>query len=72
MVGTENGQPASEKYTRSMADQIEKDLGKEARRDFHDAKQGPDRTPQQLKEDAANIYRDYGKEDKLPSWMTPQ
>ena len=35
---SKNRKPASEKCVRDMAQQIEKDLGKEARRDFHDMK----------------------------------
>ncbi len=60
-------EPASEKTAKSMAKQIEKDLGKDARREFHDAKQGEDRSLQELKEDASQLYKVYGKE--IPKWM---
>ena len=53
-----------------MAKQIERDLGKDARREFHDAKQGGDRTLRQLKEDASQLYREYGKE--VPRWMSDE
>lgn len=52
-----------------MAKQIERDLGKDARRDFHDSKDpgAGDRTLQQLKEDAMNLYEEHGKAP--PKWM---
>lgn len=52
-----------------MAKQIEKDLGKEARREFHDLKErgAPDRTMEELKRDVKLIYKQYGKEP--PRWM---
>jgi hypothetical protein len=65
-------EPASEKTAIDMRKQIERDLGQNAGRDFHEMKEGPDRTPQQLKEDAASVYEDYGKRDLLPKWMTPE
>ena len=59
---------ASEKTATDMAKQIERDLGKNARREFHDLKQGGgDRTLEELKEDAKALYEQYGK--KLPNWM---
>lgn len=46
-----------------MARQIERDLGKKARREFHDAKKGPgDRSLSELKSDAEMIYRQHGKQ----------
>jgi RHS repeat-associated protein len=66
-----DAQPASEKTAKDMAAQIERDLGKEARRDFHDAK-GPgaaDRTLGELKQDAEKIYEEHGKVP--PRWMRP-
>jgi RHS repeat-associated protein len=65
------GQPASEQTAKDMAAQIERDLGADARRDFHDAK-GPgrgDRTLGELREDAKRIYREYGRTP--PKWMRP-
>ena len=58
---------APEKTAVDMAKQIERDLGKEARREFHDVKSGGDRTVQELKADAAEIYERFGKEP--PKWM---
>jgi hypothetical protein len=63
---------ASEQMAISMRRQIERDLGQNAGRDFHEMKDGPDRMPQQLKEDVAAIYEDYGKGELLPKWMTPE
>jgi hypothetical protein len=65
-----NEKPAPEKTAKNMAKQIERDLGKDARREFHDAKQGGDRTLRQLKEDASQLYREYGKE--VPRWMSDE
>ncbi len=61
--------PASEKQAKAIAKQIEKDLGKDARRDFHDAKDRAtgDRTLKELKEDARAIYEAIGKEP--PLWL---
>jgi len=58
---------ASEKTAVDMAKQIEKDLGKDARRAFHDAKTGGDRTLQELKDDAKAMYEGTGITP--PSWM---
>lgn len=58
---------ASEKTAKDMAKQIERDLGKNARRDFHDMKSGGDRTLNELKEDARALYEEAGKTP--PSWM---
>jgi uncharacterized protein RhaS with RHS repeats len=61
--------PASEKTAKDIAKRIERDLGKVARRDFHDAKVSGsgDRTLTQLKEDARALYIEAGKE--VPSWL---
>jgi RHS repeat-associated protein len=60
---------ASEKTARDMGRQIDRDLGKDAGREFHDAKErgAGDRTLQQLKDDAKAIYEKYGK--RPPEWM---
>ncbi|MDR1148291.1 MAG: RHS repeat-associated core domain-containing protein [Spirochaetaceae bacterium] len=63
---SEKAQPASEKKAIDMRKQIERDLGQDAGREFHDMKQGPDRTEEQLKEDAESVYSDYGKPELLP------
>lgn len=70
---SKNRKPASEKCVRDMAQQIEKDLGKEARRDFHDMKDGAggDRTIEELKNDAQFIYDIYGNGKSPPNWMKP-
>lgn len=60
-------QPASEKCALRFANKIAKDLGPKARRAFHDAKAGADRTLQELKEDAQYIYSRFG--GNRPSWM---
>ena len=53
---------ASEGFAKSLARKIEKDLGKDARRKFHDLKRdGIDRTKDELIEDAKSIYEEYGK-----------
>ena len=67
--GEKAAQAASEKQALRVAKQIERDLGKDARRDFHDEKLkgAGDRTMQELKEDARHIYQDYGKTP--PSWL---
>jgi len=62
--------PASEKTAKDFAKQIERDLGKNARREFHDVKTGNDRTLQELRQDAADIYQRYGK--SMPRWMQPK
>ncbi len=62
-------QPASDKVGKQMGNQIEKDIGKEAKQDFHGAKEAgaPDRTMSQLKQDAIDIYQTAGKE--IPKWL---
>jgi len=60
-------QKASEQTAKDMARQIEKDLGPAARREFHDIKQGGDRTLQELKDDAGGVYEGTGKVP--PRWM---
>ena len=53
---------ASENYAKSMAKQIQRDIGKSARREFHDLKKdGIDRTKDELIEDMEIIYEKYGK-----------
>jgi hypothetical protein len=54
-----------------MAKQIERDLGKDVRREFHDAKEGGvgDRTLDELKADATALYEAYGKGKQAPRWM---
>ena len=65
-----SGEPASEKTAVSIAKQIEKDLGKEARREFHDMKEGRDRTLQELKQDTDLLYKQAGK--IAPKWLQPK
>jgi len=62
--GGGGGQPASEKTAQDMAKQIERDLGKDARRAFHDAKHGGigDRTLAELKADAKGTLRGIRKD----------
>ena len=66
---TEGQQPASDKQGKKFASQIEKDLGKETKKEFHDLKESgaPDRTLEQLKADALDLYNQAGVEP--PSWM---
>lgn len=61
--------PASEKAAKDIAKRIEKDLGKDARRDFHDMKESGsgDRTMDQLKEDARSLYEQAGR--NFPDWL---
>ena len=61
--------PASEKQAVSIAKQIEKDLGKQARREFHDMKDAAlgDRTINELRMDAQALYEQFGKE--IPKWL---
>lgn len=65
---TEGEKPASDKVGKNFGDRIGKDLGKEAKQDFHNQKErgAPDRTMEQLKKDAADIYKEAGKEP--PKW----
>jgi RHS repeat-associated protein len=66
---TESGeQPASDKQGKKMGNQIGKDLGKDAKQEFHNMKEkgAPDRTLDQLKSDAADLYQQAGKE--VPKW----
>ena len=60
---------ASEKVAKAMAKQIERDLGKDARREFHDADHLTDRTLNQLKQDAKDVYDAHGA--TCPAWMQP-
>jgi hypothetical protein len=65
-----NGQPASEKQARDIAKQIERDLGPDARREFHDMKEPGtgDRTAAELKQDAQDLYSQAGK--SIPRWIS--
>jgi hypothetical protein len=69
----ERDRPASEQDANRFAKQIEKDLGKDARRTFHDMKEhgAPDRSMKQLMEDASAVYEEYGKLNNMPKWMEP-
>ena len=58
---------ASEKTAKKIAKQIEHDIGKDARRAFHDMKEFGDRTLQELKNDARYLYEQAGK--NIPSWL---
>jgi len=60
--------------TRTVTDRIKKDLGADAARDFHDAKEGGigDRTLEELRQDAYDLYEQAGKLDNMPPWMRPQ
>jgi hypothetical protein len=60
-------QPASEKTAKDIANQIERDLGRPARRRFHDVKEGCDRTLEQLKDDARDLYEEARK--PIPKWL---
>ncbi len=61
--------PASEKQAVSIAKQIEKDLGKQARRQFHNMKDAAlgERTSEELRMDAQALYEQFGKE--IPKWL---
>lgn len=67
--GGKGGEPASESTAQDMAKQIERDLGKDARRVFHDAKEGGvgDRSLAELKAGAKALYDQFGKTP--PKWM---
>jgi len=67
--GGGGAQPASEKTAKDMANQIERDLGGDARRAFHDLKEAGtgDRTLAELKADAKALYEKFGK--MPPKWM---
>jgi len=67
--GSGKGGPASEKTAKDMARQIERDLGADARTEFHDLKEGGagDRTLAELKADAKAIYQQKGRVP--PKWM---
>jgi RHS repeat-associated protein len=64
-----SGPPAPEKAALDIGKQIERDLGRGARREFHDMKgQGMgDRTMVQLKADARQLYGEAGK--SVPKWL---
>ncbi len=61
--------PASEDQTVAVRKQIDRDISKQAGREFHDAKEGGtgDRTIEEVREDALDIYRQHNK--KPPSWI---
>ena len=61
--------PASEKQVKSIAKRIERELGKGARREFHDLKDKAlgDRTMREALEDAISLYEDAGKD--VPRWL---
>ena len=65
----ENGEKASEQTAKDIGNKIGKDVGKQGQRDFHDLKESgaPDRTLDELKDDAAEIYEKYGK--PIPNWL---
>jgi hypothetical protein len=52
-----------------MGKKIERDLGSDARKDFHDMKErgAPDRSLRQLTEDARDVYRQHGAD--IPKWL---
>lgn len=60
---------ASEKTSKDIHRRVERDLGPDARRQLHDAKQkgAGDRTLGELKQDAQQLYNQYGKD--VPSWL---
>jgi hypothetical protein len=62
-------EPASQQAARDIATRIEKDLGKDARRSFHDAKESGagDRTMDQLNQDARDVY--IAAEKEVPKWL---
>ncbi|MGH9475360.1 MAG: RHS repeat-associated core domain-containing protein, partial [Terriglobales bacterium] len=66
-----SARPAPKQTAQDMAAQIQRDLGRKARREFHDAKDtaGRDRTLGELNEDAERIYKGHGKQP--PAWMRP-
>ena len=64
------GKAAAEKVGKEFAQLVERLAGKDARRLFHDIKQGADRTKAELKEDALSVLREYNvPEHKIPSWL---
>jgi hypothetical protein len=58
---------APEKLAIDIAKQIERDLGKEARRAFHDLDHLVDRTAAELRADAREIYEAAKK--AVPGWL---
>jgi RHS repeat-associated protein len=66
---SKDDQVASEKTSNDIHRRVERDLGKDARRELHDAKQSGsgDRTLGELKQDARDLYIQAGKE--IPSWL---
>jgi len=66
---SKDDQVAPEKTSNDIHRRVERDLGKDARRELHDAKQSGsgDRTLGQLKQDARDLYNQAGKD--LPNWL---
>jgi RHS repeat-associated protein len=62
-------QPASDKTGKDIGRRIGKELGEDAQQEFHDMKEkgAPDRSLNQLKQDASDLYREAGKE--VPKWL---
>jgi hypothetical protein len=67
--GTEGEKPASDKTGKDFGRRIGKDLGEDAKKEFHDMKEkgAPDRSLNQLKQDASDLYRQAGKD--IPNWL---
>ncbi|MEF2148463.1 RHS repeat domain-containing protein [Aquilutibacter rugosus] len=65
----DENKPASEKTGRDISRRVERDLGKDAKRKFHDMKEkgAADRTLKQLQQDARDLYIDHDKE--IPKWL---
>ena len=61
-----------EKRVRGIAKRIEKELGKDKRREFHDLKDRAlgDRTLKEALDDAKSLYENAGKE--APRWLLDQ
>jgi hypothetical protein len=61
--------PAPDKTGKDFGRRIGKDLGEDAKQEFHDMKEkgAPDRSLNQLKQDASDLYRQAGKD--IPNWL---
>ena len=67
--GENADEPASEREARDMGKRIGREIDRQARDDFH-RKKGrgePDRTKEQLRQDAEDIYIDRGL--PVPDWI---
>jgi RHS repeat-associated protein len=66
---TDGDKPASDKVGKEIGKKIEKDLGSDARKTFHNMKErgAPDRSLNQLHEDARDVYRQHGAD--VPKWL---